>query len=122
MKGKLWQDWFILAASGWLFFSPIILGYATLSHPAAWVAFVCATVLFLSASEALVVPDMLEEWVDGGIGIALMASPAFLDFRGDTAAAVNTFVVGMSVTVFATLALIRDIDTSVAGHHWTVPG
>ena len=121
MKNTVWQDWFILAASGWLFFSPMILGYASLSHPAAWVAFVCAIALFVSASEALVVPDMIEEWLDGGIGIAMMASPAFLDFRGDTVAALNTFVIGMLVTVFATLALIRDIETSAAGHHWAVP-
>ncbi len=122
MKGKLWQDWVILAASGWLFFSPFILGFATLTHPAAWVAFVCAIALFVSASEALVVPDALEEWVDGGVAIAMIASPWVLGYGGDTVPAVNAVVVGLLVLGFAVSALVRDLQTHVTGHHWAARG
>lgn len=118
MKGKPWQDWVILAVSGWLFFSPFVLDYATLSHPAAWVAFICATALFVSASEALVVPDAIEEWLDGGVGIAMIASPWVLGFSGDVVPAVNTVLAGVAVTFLASLALARDLQTAVNGHHF----
>lgn len=118
MKGKPWQDWVILAVSGWLFFSPFALGYATLSHPAAWVAYISSLALFISASEALVVPDAIEEWLDGGVGIAMIASPWLMGFGADVVAAWNTVIAGIVVMVFATMALVRDLQTAPTGHHF----
>lgn len=121
MKTDIRQDWGILAISGWLFFSPFFLGYATLDHPAAWVAFVCALLLYVSAAEALVVPDTIEDWLDGGVGLAMIASPFVLGFVTDFVPTVNTFLSGLAVTVLATSALIRDREMAVRGHHWA-PG
>jgi hypothetical protein len=118
MRVDLWQDWVILAAAAWLFFSPFVLGFATLSHPAAWVAFVCGIALFISASEALVVPDSLEEFVNGGVGVALIVSPWLAGFSADAVATSNSVVVGLLVTGFAIAALVRDLQSHVTGHHW----
>ena len=118
MKANLWQDWGILAISGWLFLSPFLLDYATLEHPAAWVALISAILLYVSAAEALVVPDSIEEWFDGGMGLALMASPLALGFAAEFAAALSTFASGLLVLVLATSALLRDREMNVPGHHW----
>ena len=119
MKDKPWQDWIILAASGWLFFSPFVLGFATRDTPATLVAFVCAIMLYASAAEALVVPDALEEWLDGAVGLALIASPWLAGYGHDLVAAVNAVVTGGIVVVFAVLALARDLRTAPQGHHFS---
>lgn len=117
MKVKLWQDWVLLVAAAWLFAAPFVLGFAALSHPAAVVAWVCAIVLFVSASEALVVPDAIEEWVDSVAGLVLMISPWVLGFSGEPLAAWNSVTVGLVVVACAISALARDLRTAVAGHH-----
>jgi hypothetical protein len=114
----VWQDWVILAVSGWLFFSPFVLGFATLSNPAAWVAFVCGIALFVSASEALVVPDSLEEFVNGGVGLAMIASPWLAGYSSEAVATANSVLVGLLVLGLATAALVRDLQSHVTGHHW----
>ena len=114
----VWQDWVILAVSSWLFFSPFVLGFATLSNPAAWVAFVCGIALFVSASEALVVPDSLEEFVNGGVGIAMVASPWLAGYSADVVATANSVIVGLLVSGLAIAALVRDLQSHVTGHHW----
>ncbi|HSJ98845.1 MAG TPA: SPW repeat protein, partial [Myxococcota bacterium] len=116
MKATYWQDWVLLAVSGWLFFSPMVLGFATLSHPAAWVAFVSGLLLFVSASEALVVPGRLVEWLNGGVGIALMASPWVLGYSTDVVARANSVGCGLLVTAFAIAALARDRQMHEPGH------
>lgn len=122
MKSTLWQDWVLIAVSGWLFFSPLILGFATLAHPAAWVAFICGITLFISASEALVVPDTLEEFVNGGVGLAMIASPWLLGYGGELVPAANAVAVGLVTMGFATGALVRDFQTGSPGHHWAAQG
>ena len=117
-KIDVWQDWVILAVSGWLFFSPFILGFATLSDPAAWVAFVCGIALFISASEALVVPDSLEEFVNGGVGLAMIASPWLTGYSSETAPTANAVLIGLLVVGLAVDALVRDLQSHVTGHHW----
>lgn len=117
-KIDAWQDWVILALSGWLFFSPLFLGFATLSNPAAWVAFVCGIALFISASEALVVPDSLEEFVNGGVGLAMIVSPWLAGYSADAAATANSVIVGLLVSGLAIAALVRDLQSHVSGHHW----
>lgn len=114
----VWQDWVILAVSGWLFFSPFFLGFATLSNPAAWVAFVCGIALFVSASEALVVPDSLEEFVNGGVGLAMIVSPWVAGYSSEAVATANSVLVGLVVLGLAIAALVRDLQSHVTGHHW----
>lgn len=104
---KPWQDWAILGAASWLYLSPFAFGIATLSHPAATVSWACAVVLMVSASEALAVPDPVEEWMDLIVGVALAASPWLLDFSDEKLPAINSVVVGLFVTLCAISALGR---------------
>ena len=122
MKAKLWQDWVLLIAAAWLFLSPFVLGYAAFDRPATWVAFTGALVLFVSASEALVILDEAEEWIDGAVGMALLASPWLLFFSGDSVAAWNTVATGMVVMIASFSALLRDRSMQVQGHRWPAPG
>jgi hypothetical protein len=116
MQDKPWQDWVLLVAAAWLFLSPFALDFAELSHPGALLAWTCAIVLYLSASEALVVPDALEEVVDLGVGLSLVLGPWILGFGGNAAA--NSVLIGLLVTGFAASAFLRDLRWHVAGHHW----
>ena len=63
--------------------------------------------LMVSVSEALTVPDPVEDWMDGIVGVVLMASPWLLDFSDERLPAVNSIVVGLAVTVCAVSALGR---------------
>lgn len=107
MRRQLWQDWAILGAASWLYASPFVFGIATLTHPAAAVSWACAVVLMVSASEALAVPDPVEEWMDCLVGVALTVSPWLLDFSDERLPAVNSVGVGLAVTLFAISALGR---------------
>lgn len=115
MKLKPWQDWVILGAASWLYVSPFAFGIATLSHPAAMVSWACAVVLMVSTSEALAFPDPVEEWMDGIVGVALMASPWLLDFSDEKLPAGNSVLVGLVVTLCAISALGRDRKMSSRG-------
>lgn len=122
MKVKLWQDWVILVAAAWLFVSPFVLDYAVLADPASWVAWACSVVLFVSASEALVIPDAIEEWVDGLAGLLLVVSPWVFGFAREMVPAVNAVVTGTVVVFCAMSALIRDRKMGAPGHHWPAAG
>ena len=108
MRLKLWQDWGILAAAIWLYAAPFVFGIASLSHPATALSWATAVVLMVSASEALVLPDVLEEWVDIAAGAVLVIGPWALGIGGETAPMVNSTSVGLAVIALATSALLRD--------------
>lgn len=114
LRIRLWQDWAILAASLWLYASPFVFGKASLAHPSTMLAWGCAVVLMVSASEALAMPDPLEEWVDVAAALALMAGPWVLGYSGQPGPAINSFVVGLAVLGLAVSALIRDRDAAAA--------
>jgi hypothetical protein len=116
MRVKHWQDWVILAAAVWLYISPFVLGFGRLSHPAAALAWVCAVALTISASEALVMPDPIEQWADMIAALALMAGPWLFGFRAEIGAAANSVIVGAFVAVIATAALLRDRRQHLAAH------
>jgi hypothetical protein len=102
-----WQDRAVLAAALWLYVSPFLFGIATLGDPAAVLSWACAVVLMVSSSEALAVFDPVEEWMDGAVGVVLMAGPWLLDFTDEKLPAANSIVVGLAVTLCATSALGR---------------
>lgn len=114
MRIRLWQDWAILVAAAWLYVSPFVFGIASLTHPATMLAWGCAVVLMVSASEALVVPDPVEEWVDVVAALALMAGPWVFGFSTQAGPAINSFVVGLAVLGLAVSALIRERNSSAA--------
>ena len=122
MKAKLWQDWVLLVCAAWLFASPFVLDFADLTRPAAWLHWVVALALFVSASEALVVPDALEEWVDSMAGLALLVGPWALGFSHEFPAAISAVATGVVVAVCAVSALVRDLRHHVTGHHWAIRG
>ena len=108
MKKPFRFDWIILASAGWLYVSPFVFGTATLANPATALAWVCAVVLLISASEALTVPDVIEEWVGVVIGFALVAGPWIFAFDGETAPTINSVAVGIVVTACAIAGVVRD--------------
>jgi len=118
MQNKLWQDWVILFATAWLFVSPFFLGFADESRAATWFALVASLILYVSASEALVVQDMLEEWVDLLVAFALALSPWFMGYTAHTVATLNALIVGIVVAACAASAYVRDLREAVHGHHW----
>ena len=108
MKSKFWQDWIILFCAVWLFFSPFILDFANLAFPAPWVAWILAVLLALSASEAVRFADEIGEWLDLGIGAALMLAPLTFGFEFFALPAANFEVVGLVVVACAISAAMRD--------------
>lgn len=86
-----------------------------LSNPATELAWVCAVVLIISASEALVVPDVIEEWVAVVAGVVLVAGPWIFGFGGELAPTINSVAVGAVVTACAISALVRDRRMSATG-------
>ena len=101
MKTKSWQDWGLLAAGVWLLISLFALKLMPPSTPAAVLFAVCGMILLVSASQALVMPDPVEEWIDLVTGVALVAGGIF----GEPAVAVNAVVVGAVVVTCAFSAL-----------------
>ena len=116
MNGKFWQDWVIMAAAAWLLVSPFVLGFASFGHPAAWVAIVLAVFLFASATEALVVPDTIEDWVDIAIALAIIGSPWIFEFKREAAPSLTFVGVGFVVTICAMAALGRDMQEEARQH------
>jgi hypothetical protein len=104
-KTRAWQDWVLLACGAWLLVSLFALRLMPPNNPAAILFAVCGMVLVVSASEAMVVPDPLEEWIDLVAGVALMTGA----FLGDPAVAANALIVGAIVTASAFSALRRDL-------------
>ena len=103
-RSRTWQDWVLLACGAWLLASLFALHLMPPATPAGILFAVCGMVLIVSASEALVVPDPLEEWIDLVAGVALMTGV----FLGEPAVSANAVVVGAIVTVSAFTALHRD--------------
>ena len=103
-RARSWQDWVLLACGVWLLASLFALRLMPPVTPAAILFAICGMVLLVSASEAMVMPDPLEEWIDLVTGVALMTGV----FLGDVLVSANALVVGAIVTVSAFSALHRD--------------
>ena len=115
MRGRLWQEWMIIFASVWLFAAPLAFGYAKINHPGAMLAWICSVALFVSASEALVLPELFEEWIDTFAAVALVLGPWVLGFSGDPFATYNSVGVGLVVLFCGIAALIRDVRSRAEG-------
>ena len=109
MKARLWQEWMIVFASVWLFAAPVAFGYAKINHPGAMLAWLSAVALFISATEALVLPEVFEEWIDTFVAVGLLAGPWALGFAADRFATYNSVGIGLVVLFCAVAALIRDV-------------
>ena len=121
MKIRDWQEWVILFAAVWLFAAPLAFGYARMNHPGAMLAWGASVALFISATEALVLPDIFEEWVDLFCAVALLSGPWILGFSGDRLATYNAIGIGTVVLVCTLSAFRRDLPKKGTGEKYPRP-
>lgn len=97
-----WQDWVNLILSVWLFLSPFF-GFEALTHVASWNSFIFGIAVFVVSVIALITPKIWEEWVNGIIGLWLIASPFIFVFSSHQAAW-NVVVIGILIFISAVWA------------------
>lgn len=112
-----WHDPLTFVAAIWMLMSPFFLSFASATHAESIVAWLAALLLFLSANNVLLLPGVLDEWLDSAVGLGLLASPWLLGYSSERAATYNAVTVGIVVLVCAALALGRDRHW-----RWHLPG
>jgi hypothetical protein len=104
---KHWQDPVNAVLGAWLVLSPWLLGFSGLV-----IATTCAVAIGLllvaSSVGAMQVPQAWEEWMDVGLGVALVIAPWLLGFDGHPVAMQNALATGLAVTVLAVWVLLTD--------------
>ena len=101
----------------WLLMSPFFLGFESPKSAESIVAWAGALLLFLSANNILLVPGVLDEYLDAAVGVGVLASPWVLGYSDHTVATINALAVGIVVMLCAGLAFGRDRHW-----HWHMPG
>lgn len=93
-RANRWQDWLILLASIWFFFSPWILLFghnvptATVSadaaavHRAAWDAWILGAVIFVVSLSAIGRLEIWQERLNALLGVWVFIAPWVLGFAG----------------------------------------
>ncbi len=99
MKNR-WEDRINLILGVWLFFSPLILQYATLGA-AAWNAYLLGLAIVAFALWHLYAPEAWKEWTNLALGVWLVISPWILGFANNTVVTTNMVIVGLVVSAFA---------------------
>ena len=109
MTSERWQDLFGFLTGLWLFLSPWLMDYSTLSH-AAWNAYIIGAALVVFEAAALAYSTIWEELLDMALGVWLLASPFVLGFVAQQAAAMNAVIVGVIVIILAVWGLLEDVE------------
>jgi hypothetical protein len=99
------QDKLEIVVGLWLCISPWALGYAGPLHVAGWCAIVVGVGVLLFSFEDLALPSEIEEWIELGLGLALMISPWAWGYSDNFPATLNALVSGFLVTGVAAWAL-----------------
>jgi hypothetical protein len=99
------QDKLEIIVGLWLCIAPWVLGYAGPLQVAGWCAIIVGVGVLLFSFEDLALPSEIEEWIELGLGLALMISPWVWGYAGNVAATVNALVSGFVVTGAAVWAL-----------------
>jgi len=101
------QDLLEIVVGLWLCISPWVLGYEHTgsSQVAGWGAIVVGIGVLLFSFEDLVLPSQFEEWVEMGLGVALMALPWLWGYSDNTLATLNSLIPGFLVSGIAVWAL-----------------
>lgn len=107
MEKRRWQDWVMLLFGIWLFFSPFIFPYSSLTGMAAWNSYILGVGVAVFAIIAIAVPRMWEEWINLVLGIWLIIAPFVLGFFPETNATWNQIVLGILVAVDAIWAMAQ---------------
>lgn len=120
-----WQDWLIGIVGVWLIISPWILDYGTggtgsalavdgLVTSTIFLNFVIVgAIVVILAGAALMARRQWEEWVEGALGLWLVASPWLLQFTGSRQAVWSAVASGLVIIVSAGWNLIAERQ---AGH------
>lgn len=107
MMQKRWQDWAMLLFGLWLFFSPFLLSYSSLTSIAAWNSSLLGFAIAFFAMMALAIPRLWEEWINLVLGLWLIIAPFVLGFSADNAATWNHVVLGVLISADALWAIVQ---------------
>lgn len=88
----------------WLFLSPWIVGFTTLT-PAAWTAWLSAIAIAVFAIAALSAFAEWEEWINLILGIWVLISPWVVRIAANEAPKVVLFLTGLAVAIIAAVEL-----------------
>jgi hypothetical protein len=102
---NLWQDRLEIVVGLWLCIAPWALGYPGPWHAAGWSAIVVGVGVLLFSFEDLLLPSEIEEWIELGLGLALMVSPWAWAYSDNIPATLNAVISGFLVSGAAAWAL-----------------
>ena len=116
---KAWrriEDWANLSLGAYLFFVPF---FVVANAASAWNAYVVGALIFCVALYALARPESKGvEWINVVLGAWLIVAPFVLSSAALAATiAINAYVVGALVIIFAGIALYRMGGSGTATHH-----
>lgn len=103
-----WQDRIEVALGLWLVASPFVLGLVDV--PAAgWVAMLAGVAVVTLAVDAFYYPEIVEEWGNLAVGVALAASPWLIGYDASRVALANALACGVAIAAlsFSTVGEIR---------------
>lgn len=106
---KHWQDFVNALLALWLVVSPWVLGFQAATVATA-VTMAAGLLLLASSVGAMAAPGAWEEWLDAGVGAALMLAPMLLGFDRVDAALQNALICGAAVVALALSVLATDDD------------
>lgn len=107
MRVKHWQDAVNAVLGAWLILAPWAMSIQDHTVATATLA-ITGGLLLAVAVGALVVPRAWEEWVEGAIGLWLIASPWVMRFSDLRGAMANAVIVGLAALVLALWTLATD--------------
>jgi hypothetical protein len=116
---KAWrrfEDWANLILGAYLFFVPF---FVVANAASAWNAYVVGALIFCVALYALARPESKGvEWINVVLGAWLIVAPFVLSSAALAATiAINAYVVGALVIIFAGIALYRIGGSGTATYH-----
>jgi hypothetical protein len=94
-----WQDWLTLVLGIWLFISPWMLNYVTISRMASGVALVIGAMLFIVSLISRFAFHVAEEVIDVILGLCLIASPWAFGYAAISIPTDNAIIVGVLATL-----------------------
>lgn len=105
---RRWQVWVSLIAGAWLFVSPRVLGYATVTA-GAWAAYILGAVAFLIAFWVVTAREPRNGLAAlAVVGALTFVTPWVIGFAGQAAARLDAWIVGAVMTAAALWGLLED--------------
>lgn len=114
-RNMRWQDWLNLALGAWLFVMPFF-GVVPMASPAAVNGFFFGSVIAVISVAALVKEQPWEEWVNGVIGLWLIAAPFVLGFTLGGVAMWSSVIIGLFIVGDALWAALTTRPADPTNH------